>query len=205
MTKLLLVRHGQSEWNAMGRWQGKANPPLTDLGKEQALIAAKKLPDFSILASSDLVRARETAEIFAKAHDKDSNDILIEPQVQERDAGEFSGLTRDEIDKKFPGYLAQNRWPSGWEPDDVLIKRLREGLGRIITSSTESDSIVVVTHGGCIYALESLLGEEYRRISNLGGRWFELIDDEFYLGERIQLLDPDEETYPDQILSLIHI
>lgn len=199
MTKLLLVRHGQSEWNAMGRWQGKANPPLTDLGKEQALLAAKKLPDFSILASSDLVRARETAEIFAKAHDKDSNDILIEPQVQERDAGEFSGLTRDEIDKKFPGYLAQNRWPSGWEPDDVLIKRLREGLGRIITSSTESDSIVVVTHGGCIYALESLLGEEYRRISNLGGRWFELIDDEFYLGERIQLLDPDEETYPDQI------
>lgn len=199
MTKLLLVRHGQSEWNAMGRWQGKANPPLTDLGKEQALIAAKKLPDFSILASSDLVRARETAEIFAKAHDKDSNDILIEPQVQERDAGEFSGLTRDEIDKKFPGYLAQNRWPSGWEPDDVLIKRLREGLGRIITSSTESDSIVVVTHGGCIYALESLLGEEYRRISNLGGRWFELKDDEFYLGERIQLLDPDEETYPDQI------
>ena len=199
MTKLLLVRHGQSEWNAMGRWQGKANPPLTDLGKEQALIAAKKLPDFSILASSDLVRARETAEIFAKAHDKDSNDILIEPQVQERDAGEFRGLTRDEIDKKFPGYLAQNRWPSGWEPDDVLIKRLREGLGRIIASSTESDSIVVVTHGGCIYALESLLGEEYRRISNLGGRWFELIDDEFYLGERIQLLDPDEETYPDQI------
>ena len=199
MTKLLLVRHGQSEWNAMGRWQGKANPPLTDLGKEQALIAAKKLPNFSILASSDLVRARETAEIFAKAHDKESNDILIEPQVQERDAGEFSGLTRDEIDKKFPGYLAQNRWPSGWEPDDVLIKRLREGLGRIITSSTESDSIVVVTHGGCIYALESLLGEEYRRISNLGGRWFELIDDEFYLGERIQLLDPDEETYPDQI------
>jgi broad specificity phosphatase PhoE len=199
MTKLLLVRHGQSEWNAMGRWQGKANPPLTDLGKEQALLAAEKLPDFSILASSDLVRARETAEIFAKAHDKDSNDILIEPQVQERDAGEFSGLTRDEIDKKFPGYLAQNRWPSGWEPDDVLIKRLREGLGRIITSSTESDSIVVVTHGGCIYALESLLGEEYRRISNLGGRWFELIDDEFYLGERIQLLDPDEETYPDQI------
>lgn len=199
MTKLLLVRHGQSEWNAMGRWQGKANPPLTDLGKEQALLAAKKLPDFSILASSDLVRARETAEIFAKAHDKESNDILIEPQVQERDAGEFSGLTRDEIDKRFPGYLAQNRWPSGWEPDDVLIKRLREGLGRIIASSTESDSIVVVTHGGCIYALESLLGEEYRRISNLGGRWFELIDDEFYLGERIQLLDPDEETYPDQI------
>ncbi len=199
MTKLLLVRHGQSEWNAMGRWQGKANPPLTNLGKEQALLASKKLPDFSILASSDLVRARETAEIFARAHDKEPNDIFIEPQVQERDAGEFSGLTRDEIDKKFPGYLAQQRWPSGWEPDDVLIKRLREGLGRIIASSTGSDSIVVVTHGGCIYALESLLGEEYRRISNLGGRWFEVINNEFYLGERIQLLDPDEETYPDQI------
>ena len=155
MTKLLLVRHGQSEWNAMGRWQGKANPPLTDLGKEQALLAAKKLPDFSTLASSDLVRAKETAEIFATAHNR--------------------------------------------EPDDVLITRLREGLGRIVASSTEADSIVVVTHGGCIYALESLLGEEYRRISNLGGRWFDLIDNKFYLGERIQLLDPDEETFPDQI------
>ena len=106
MTKLLLVRHGQSEWNAMGRWQGKSKPPLTDLGKEQALLAAKKLPDFSTLASSDLVRAKETAEIFATAHNKDSNDILIEPQVQERDAGEFSGLTRDEIDNKFPWLLS---------------------------------------------------------------------------------------------------
>ena len=199
MTKLLLVRHGQSEWNALGRWQGKANPPLTDLGKEQALLASRKLPDFSILASSDLVRARETAEIFARARNKEPDDIFIEPQVQERDAGEFSGLTRDEIDKKFPGYLAQNKWPSGWEPDDVLIKRLREGLGRIIASAPESDAIVIITHGGCIYALESLLGEQYRRISNLGGRWFELINNEFYLGERVQLLDPDEETYPDQI------
>ena len=60
MTKLLLVRHGQSEWNAMGRWQGKANPPLTDLGKEQALLAAKKLPDFSTPVSYTHLRAHET-------------------------------------------------------------------------------------------------------------------------------------------------
>jgi len=199
MTKLLLVRHGQSEWNALGKWQGKANPPLTDLGKKQALLASKRLPKFSTLASSDLVRARETAEIFAKAHNKELDEIILEPRVQERDAGEFSGLTRDEINKNFPGYLDQNKWPSGWEPDDVLLKRLREGLSHIITLSNKSDPIVVVTHGGCIYALEKLLGEDYRRISNLGGRWFELIDNEFYLGERVQLLDPDEETYPDQI------
>ena len=163
------------------------------------ILASKRLPKFSTLASSDLVRARETAEIFAKAHNKELYEIILEPRVQERDAGEFSGLTRDEINKKFPGYLDQNKWPSGWEPDDVLLKRLREGLGHIITLSNKSDPIVVVTHGGCIYALEKLLGEDYRRISNLGGRWFELIDNEFYLGERVQLLDPDEETYPDQI------
>ena len=65
MTKLLLVRHGQSEWNALGKWQGKADPPLTDFGRHQALLASKKLPDFSILASSDLKRAKATAEIFA--------------------------------------------------------------------------------------------------------------------------------------------
>ncbi|MBT95471.1 MAG: alpha-ribazole phosphatase [Acidimicrobiaceae bacterium] len=199
MTKLLLVRHGQSEWNALGKWQGKADPPLTDLGRHQALLASKKLPDFSILASSDLKRAKATAEIFADTHNKTHDEVLIEPLVQERDAGEFSGLTRDEIETKFPGYLAQNKWPKGWEPDDSVIKRLHDGLSRVISSLTESDLAIVVTHGGCIYALENLLGAQYRRISNLGGRYFEFVDGQFFLGDRTQLLDPDEETYPDQI------
>ena len=199
MTKLLLVRHGQSEWNALGKWQGKANPPLTDVGKLQASIAAKRLPEFTLLASSDLERAKVTAEIFAESHGRSPEQIVVEPLVQERDAGEFSGLTREEIDQKYPGYLEQNKWPEGWEPDDVLVARLRDGLSRIIASLREPGVVVVVTHGGCIYALEALLGEKYRRISNLGARWLEIKNGTFTLGERTRLLEPDEETYPDQI------
>jgi len=199
MTKLLLVRHGQSEWNALGKWQGKADPPLTELGKQQASIAAMKLPDFSLLACSNLQRASLTAEIFAESTGWDKTKIITEPSVQERDAGGFSGLTRTEIDKKFPGYLNNNIWPEDWESDQILVKRLRKGLANIISKSSNAGTIVVVTHGGCIYALEGLCGEPYRRISNLGGRWFEIEDDEIIIGNRTHLLPEEEQTYPDQI------
>ncbi len=52
MPKLLIVRHGQSEWNALGRWQGQADPPLTDLGANQAKMATKKLGLFDSIVSS---------------------------------------------------------------------------------------------------------------------------------------------------------
>ena len=61
MTKLLILRHGQSEWNALGRWQGQADPPLTDVGKKQALKATKKLGLFDSIVSSPLQRAKNTA------------------------------------------------------------------------------------------------------------------------------------------------
>ena len=57
MTKLLIVRHGQSEWNALGRWQGQADPPLTDVGENQAKKATKKLGLFDSIVSSPLQRA----------------------------------------------------------------------------------------------------------------------------------------------------
>jgi len=199
MTKLLLVRHGQSEWNAVGKWQGKADPPLTKLGREQASLAALKLPDFSLLACSDLQRAQQTAEIFAESIGWDKSTIITEPKVQERDAGGFSGLTRDEIDKKFPGFLENNVWPDDWESDQSLLNRLLEGLNEIISTSDNDGKIVVVTHGGCIYALESLCGVPYRRISNLGGRWFDIEGEKILLGDRVHLLTEEEETFPDQI------
>ena len=80
-----------------------------------------------------------------------------------------------------------------------FFKKIRFYWFVIIASVREPGVVVVVTHGGCIYALEALLGEKYRRISNLGGRWLEIKDGTFTLGERTRLLEPDEETYPDQI------
>ena len=199
MTKLLLVRHGQSEWNAVGKWQGKADPPLTKLGREQASLAALELPDFNILACSNLQRAQLTAEIFAESIGWDKNKIITEPRIQERDAGGFRRLTRNEIDKKFHGFLENNKWPDEWESDQNLLSRLLEGLTAIISTSEKNDQIVVVTHGGCIYALESLCGEPYKRISNLGGRWFDIEGEKIHLGDRVHLLTEAEETFPDQI------
>ncbi|MBA2326593.1 MAG: histidine phosphatase family protein, partial [Actinobacteria bacterium] len=68
-TRLFLVRHGESTWNADGRWQGQADPPLSALGEEQACDAAARLAagGFSRVVASDLQRARRTAEILAEA------------------------------------------------------------------------------------------------------------------------------------------
>src|SRR3546814_14677380 len=65
MTRVLLVRHGQSEWNATGRWQGQADPPLTDLGRAQAHHAARSLGVVDAIVASDLQRAADTAPIIS--------------------------------------------------------------------------------------------------------------------------------------------
>ncbi|MBJ68596.1 MAG: hypothetical protein CL463_01695 [Acidimicrobiaceae bacterium] len=199
MTRLFLVRHGQSEWNALGKWQGQADPPLSELGAEQAFRAASQLPPFGLLAASSLRRATQTANIFADATSWNPNEIVIEDRIKERDAGAFSGLTRAEIDEQFPGYLGNDIWPDDWESDSDLIDRLLAGLERVITfldesSNTECKDVVAVSHGGCIYALETLCGEKYERIPNLAGRWFEISGGGITLGERMHLLPPEEET-----------
>lgn len=103
MTRVLLVRHGQSEWNADGRWQGQADPPLTDLGRAQAHHAARSLGVVDAIVSSDLQRAAETAAILAG--ELGVGPVVLDPDLRERDAGEWSGLTRSEIERDWPGYL----------------------------------------------------------------------------------------------------
>lgn len=227
MTDLLLVRHGQSEWNALGRWQGQADPPLTELGRAQARHAAVHLPDFDLLASSTLVRAATTADEIADV--VGVSDIVRDADLVERDAGGFSGLTRAEIDERYPGYLDAGRWPEGWEHDEVMVVRLAAAIERL--RGTGAQTIVAVSHGGVIYALEAALGAEFERVANLGGRWFHFdadldvdrvggsgngagaavgsssaasrsgsgLQSGWRLGERVHLLGADEETIPDQL------
>ena len=112
MLDLLLARHGQSEWNAAGRWQGQADPPLSDLGRAQARAAGRQAGSFDAIFASDLERALHTATIISEA--LGVSPVVVDPRLKERDAGEFSGLTRDEIEERFPGALAARRWPPGW-------------------------------------------------------------------------------------------
>ena len=116
-TRVLLLRHGQSEWNAVGRWQGHADPPLTALGRAQALAASRSLGTLDAALASDLIRARETAEVVTGQ--LGVGPVLIDERLRERDAGEWTGLTRAQIDEQYPGYLADGRRPPGWEDAEV--------------------------------------------------------------------------------------
>jgi probable phosphoglycerate mutase len=225
MTRVLLVRHGQSEWNADGRWQGQADPPLTDLGRQQALHASRNLGVVDAIVASDLQRASETALIISS--ELGVGPLVLEPGLRERDAGEWSGLTRAEIERDWPGYLDQTtpfrptaaagtghgpagdaaaqppgerRRPPSWEPDEALLQRVLAALARV-HDLTPDGEVIAVTHGGVVYAIERLLGSTFERLANLGGRWIDVGPggDVQRLGARVVLVDPDELTVPSQM------
>src|SRR5688572_29468638 len=104
MASLLLVRHGQSTWNAARRWQGWADPPLSELGEEQAREAVPRLRPLGLVAvfSSDLVRARQTAAILADGLGLPFDEAVgVEPGLRERSVGEWSGLVTEEIEERW--------------------------------------------------------------------------------------------------------
>ena len=166
MTRILLVRHGQSTWNADGRWQGRADPPLSDLGRRQAEVAGDTLAELGIarVVASPLVRAHETATIIGTALG-----LPVEPdaRLQERDAGEWTGKTRDEIEAGWPGFLAGGERPAGFETDDILHERALAAIGDVATRAEEP--VVVISHGGLIRVVERALGSEPHSVPNLGG------------------------------------
>ncbi|MCH2415656.1 MAG: histidine phosphatase family protein [Acidimicrobiales bacterium] len=186
MTKLLIVRHGQSEWNALGRWQGQADPPLTDVGENQAKKATKKLGLFDSIVSSPLQRAKNTASIISEI--TGVGPVTTEVGLMERDAGPWQGLTRIEIEKGWPGFLDSGHRPDGYESNPDLLSRIFEVLKKI---SKNSDSILIVSHAGIVHALENLHNQPSKKVPNLGGRWFEFVDDELIMGKRALLITED--------------
>jgi probable phosphoglycerate mutase len=190
-TRLLLLRHGQSEWNALGRWQGQADPPLSDLGWQQARLAAAALGTVDAIVSSDLQRATGTAMVLSEA--LGVGPVVIEPDLRERDAGEWSGLTRAEIDDRWPGYLGEGRRPPSWEPDDALVARVLAGLRRA-AALVPGGEVLVVTHGGVIYSLEAHLGiERAGYLANVGGRWIAVDGERIDPGERVVLIEGNDD------------
>jgi probable phosphoglycerate mutase len=201
MTRVLLVRHGQSEWNADGRWQGQADVALTDLGRSQAHHAARALGVVDAIVSSDLSRAAETAAILSG--ELGVGPLVLDPDLRERDAGDWSGLTRAEIETGWPGYLdddgEERRRPDGWEPDESLLARATAALVRIHGLAPGGEAIAV-THGGLIYVIEGHFGAPFERLANLGGRWLEVGPEGLVaLGDRVVLIEGDERTVPTQI------
>ncbi len=195
MARILLVRHGQSVWNATGRWQGQADPPLSELGREQAVAAARALGMVDAIYASDLERAHHTAELVATQL---GADVVVAPNLRERSAGEWEGRTRAEIDEGWPGFLESGRRPEGYEPDDSVLARcsLRSRRSR----RPHDGDVLVVTHGGVVRVVERHLGGGAEGlIPNLGGLWLDHDDNGLKLGERVVLLDESQVTRPQQL------
>jgi len=194
--RLLLVRHGQSTWNANGRWQGQADPPLSDLGIRQAEAARDAVAQlaFDLIVASDLERARRTAELLAPTN----TEIVIEAGLRERHAGDWTGLTHDEIAENYPGWIEDGRRPPGFENDAELLARVLPVLESLAGTV---DATLIVTHGGVVRSIERSLGGPPEKVPNLGGRWIQFVDSEFVLGEGVLLFDRDqiEFTAPEQI------
>ena len=191
MTRMLCVRHAESVWNADGRWQGHADPPLSDRGRSDARAAAASVRDaVDRVVASDLARARETAEIVAAELAID--DVEIEADLREIDVGEWSGLTRDQIEERWPGGI--DGWrdgtfaPPGAEDQRAFLDRVLRGLSGV--AARDDRPALVVTHGGAVGRLERHLGiHPGVPLPRLCGRWFEIASDVRAIGERVDLLE----------------
>jgi len=152
-----MARHGETDWNRDQRFQGHADPPLNDLGHEQARELAERLADDGIEAvyTSPLRRAAETAAVIAARLDLEAVPIQ---DLREVDVGSWSGLTRTEVEARFPdGYRRWLDFGHGWddgESYEALGERVFGTLAEI-AARHPGGRILVVTHGGPIRAAEA--------------------------------------------------
>ena len=151
VTRVLLVRHGATEWNIDKRAQGQADVPLTEKGRAQAKETAAALKAFDIAAvySSDLARSIETARSIAGPHEVD---VQTDARFREIDQGEWTGLPVGEIRRRWPEKWGDARHyttrPGGESPAQVR-RRALEALKRV-TGAHPQETVVVVSHGGTI-------------------------------------------------------
>ena len=187
-TRLLVARHGQSEWNAIGRWQGHADAPLSDEGMRQAADAGLTLGMFDAVWASDLQRASLTANIIAEI--LGIGPVLVDPRLRETDVGPWEGLTHAEVEAGWPGYLAEHRRPEGFEPYDHAAARMVAAFYDIANTHPGGE-VLVVSHGGAIRAVRRLLGADGGRMTNLGASWFIVRDNSVSVGELVTLIDSE--------------
>jgi 2,3-bisphosphoglycerate-dependent phosphoglycerate mutase len=175
VTELLLVRHGETDWNRERRFQGHADPPLNETGREQALALAAELTGegIELVYTSDLARAHETAEIVAARLGADVRPLR---DLREIDVGEWEGLTWPEIEERYPeGARSWHDRGYGWESGETyeqLGDRVVAALRRI-ADDHPSQRVLVIGHGGTIRAtrafIEGLSVPESRKRSRAMG------------------------------------
>lgn len=154
LTKLIIIRHGETVWNVEGRKHGQLDSPLTALGIIQSKALAERLTEesFTTLYSSDLGRAVETAEYISE---QINHEIIFDQRLRERNFGIFQGLTDEQVKEKYP----LERDAHNADKINYVIpagENLEQYSARVIgcledlAVTREGESIAVVTHGGVI-------------------------------------------------------
>lgn len=173
--RIILLRHGRTEWNATGRWQGHLDPGLDDTGWEQAERAARLLAALhpTALVSSDLQRARSTAEVLARTT---GLEVTVDPRLRETHLGQWQGLTAADIRRQWPAELGLwttgdvHQPPAGGETRLEVAARMVEGIDAALAGVADGETLVVVTHGGAArVAIASILGLAYGSWGAIGG------------------------------------
>lgn len=154
MTKLIIVRHGQTLWNLERKYQGHSDIALTDTGLKQAQAVAERLAEEAIAAvyASDLSRAYETAGYIAAKHNLTVNTV---PELREIKFGDWEGLTYEAISERWPGMLGK-LWTTpdelqipGGETFHQLKARAYTAIEKIVADHPDQ-TVAVVAHGGTI-------------------------------------------------------
>jgi alpha-ribazole phosphatase len=156
--KLLLIRHGQTDWNLAQRFQGQSDIPLNETGRKQANALAQRLSakHFDFVYSSDLQRATETANIIRRSGFQP--DAFPDTRLREVHFGDWEGLTYDEIKEKHPDSLAawekdiyKNAPPNG-ETLEQLAIRVQSMLDELCAKHNDQ-TVLIVAHGGVLQTL----------------------------------------------------
>jgi glucosyl-3-phosphoglycerate phosphatase len=165
--RLVMLRHGQTEWNAGNRMQGQLDTELSDLGRDQAVEAAEVLAKRQplLIVSSDLQRALDTATALGE---RSGLPVEVDTRLRETHLGDWQGLTHLEVDAQWPGARLEWRNDATWAPHggesrvDVaargvpLVRELVAGQSEWGTDEPERP-VVLVAHGGLIAAVTASL------------------------------------------------
>lgn len=160
MTRVVAVRHGETDWNRDGRMQGWAPTPLNARGREQAAAAGEWLAreyDVDRVFSSDLLRCEQTTEgLLASIGDQP---VEYEPHWRERHLGVYQGLTYADVEERFPGfglgesaYEAAMEIPESGESLRDLADRVTRRFRQVVDDHPDA-TVLVVTHGGPLHVL----------------------------------------------------
>ena len=162
MGELLLVRHGETDWNREHRIQGHTDLPLNATGLEQARALADSLAATALTAvySSDLSRALQTATAVATVH---GLAVQFDRDLREKNFGSWEGLTDTDIAERFPNAV-RGRWGDGETTDEVAARAVR-AIERIRARHL-TGAVLVVSHGGTLRAILGHLGVEHGPIRN---------------------------------------